>query len=191
MEYGKCGKFLSKQPPKIDFVFLFHGFRYFDLRISLNSKDDSFYFVHGLYCEEITEPLSEIRKFLESHRGEFVILDCQHFYNFSGKDYSALAEQMLKIFENILYSQNHGNLTDLSLTQAESLQAQLLIIYRNSHSVPNQFWPSDCWPTPWPNQIKISKLQRYLESSLEYRSPDCGYVTQCVVTPPADYIVPR
>lgn len=153
--------------------------------------DKKFYFVHGLYCEEITEPLNEIQQFIESHRGEFVILDCQHFYDFSDNDYDSLANQMLKIFQNNIYSQHHGNLSDLSLEKAEAQKTQVLIIYRSSRVVPAQFWPSDYWPTPWPNQIKIPKLEKYLALSLENRSPECGFVTQCVVTPPVDYIVPR
>lgn len=157
----------------------------------MNSKDNFFYFVHGLYCEEINGPLTEIQQFLESHRGEFVILDCQHFYNFSDNDFDVLAKQMVTIFQNKIYSQENGSLANLSLKTAEMQNVQVLIIYRSSRNVPFQFWPSDCWPTPWPNQIKIAKLKTYLETSLEYRSPDCGFVTQCVVTPPVNFIVPR
>lgn len=172
-------------------IMYFFFFRYFDLRICLNSKDRKFYFVHGLYCEEINEPLIQIQQFLENHRGEFVILDCQHFYDFTDDDYGILANQMLKIFQNNFYGQNHGTLADLSLEKAEAQKTQVLVIYRNSQCVPQQFWPSDYWPTPWPNQIKISKLEKYLDLSLENRSPECGFVTQCVVTPPVDFIVPR
>ncbi|KAJ6648298.1 PI-PLC X domain-containing protein 3 [Pseudolycoriella hygida] len=167
------------------------GIRYFDLRICLKNKDKNFYFVHGLYCEEITEPLIEIQQFLENHRNEFVILDCQHFYNFSEDDYEVLANRMIQIFNNNIYGQANGKLTDLTLETAEAKKTQVLIIYRSSRHIPMQFWPSDMWPTPWPNQIKISKLKKYLDNSLENRSPDCGFVTQCVVTPPVDFIVPR
>lgn len=119
------------------------------------------------------------------------MLDCQHFYNFSDRDFDVLAKQMLSIFQNNIYSQKHGNLTDLTLKSAETQNVQLLIIYRSSRDIPIEFWPSDCWPTPWPNQIKISKLKTYLEASLQNRSPECGFVTQCVVTPPVEFIVPR
>lgn len=161
------------------------------MRICLNGKDKKFYFVHGLYCEEINEPLIQIQQFLENHRDEFVILDCQHFYDFSENDYTILANEMLKIFQNNVYGQNHGNLVDLTLEKAKAQKTQVLIIYRSSQCVQSQFWPSDCWPTPWPNQIKIPKLEKYLDLSLANRSPECGFVTQCVITPPVDFIVPR
>lgn len=97
---------------------------------------------------------------------------------------------MLKIFESKLYQPSDGSLRDLSLLSAFSVGKQMLVIYRNS-TVPDQFWPSDCWPTPWPNEIKVKRLKKYLETSLTYRSPDIGYVTQCVLTPPVKFIIPR
>lgn len=164
--------------------------RYLDLRICMNSKDNNFYFVHGLFCEEISEPFKQIRRFLDEHPKEFLILDCQHFYNFSNGDYGRLEQIISKIFGTILYCPNDGSLENLSLSNARTLNKQLLVIYRNS-IVPAQFWASDLWPTPWPNQFKIKKLKNYLESSLNYRSPTTGYVTQCVLTPPVKFIVPR
>lgn len=166
-------------------------FRYFDLRICRRDEDNLFYFVHGLYCEEINEPLIQIRQFLDSHPSEFVVLDCQHFYNFNDSDFTVLADQLIQIFQNICYGQEHGNLADLTLDNAAAQQTQVVIIYRSSRTIPVLFWPSDYWPNPWPNQIKVSKLQEYLDSSLNNRSPDHGFVTQCVLTPPANYIVPR
>lgn len=164
--------------------------RYFDLRICMNPKDNNFYFVHGLFCEEISEPFERIRQFLDEHPKEFLIFDCQHFYNFSNGDYGRLERILLKIFGTILYSPMNGSLQNLSLSNARSLNKQLIVIYRNSN-VPEKFWSSDVWPTPWPNQIKIKKLINYLDSSLSYRSATTGYVTQCVLTPPVKFIVPR
>lgn len=165
-------------------------YSYLDLRICMQPKSFNFYFVHGLYCEEITEPLREIRKFLDEHPNEFVIFDCQHFYNFSNGDYDRLNKILLKLFQDKFYTQTGGPLTKLTLSLANSLKKQLLVVYRYAH-VPVEFWQGDCWPTPWPNQIDVKKLQVSLEANIKCRSSNTGYVTQCVLTPPIKYIVPR
>lgn len=146
--------------------------------------------MHGLFCEEITEPLRKIREFMDENPEEFIIFDCQHFYNFSDGDYGRLEKIFFEIFENKFFTSHDGPLNELTLYRANCLKRQLFVIYRYAH-VPKEFWPSDCWPTPWPNQIKVKKLRAYLDTSLKYRSPDTGYVSQCVLTPPVGFIVPR
>lgn len=166
------------------------SYSYLDLRICMQPKSFDFYFVHGLYCEEITEPLKEIRKFLDEHPNEFIIFDCQHFYNFSRDDYERLNKIFFKIFQDKFYTQTTGPLTTLTLDSANTLKKQILCVYRNSH-VPQDFWPGECWPTPWPNQINVKKLEASLDAHIKHRSSNTGYVTQCVLTPPIKYIVPR
>lgn len=146
--------------------------------------------MHGLYCEEISEPLHQIRQFLDEHPKEFVVFDCQHFYNFSNGDYGRLEKILIKIFDQKLYKKTDGTLGNLTLSNALSMNRQLLVIYRY-HNVPKEFWESEWWPTPWPNKICVDKLKNYLNWSLKNRSPETGYVNQCVLTPPAKYIIPR
>lgn len=158
--------------------------------MSLNETDNLFYFVHGLYSEEITKPLDEIVTFLDNHPREFIIIDCQHFYNFKQKDYKILAHQLCAIFKEKLFPFT-GNLLGLTLAVAAAQQKQVLIIYRTNAYMLREFWPSDCWPSPWPNKININKLEQYLNVSLNNRPTDIGYVNQCVLTPNVNYIVPR
>lgn len=160
------------------------------MRISRNPKDNHFYFVHGLYCEKITEPLVQFRKFMDDHPHEFVVFDCQHFYNFADDDYRRLETIFRTIFRDRFYRRTDGKLTDMTLNRTTALRRQLLVIYRCS-SVPDEFWPSDEWPTPWPNQFKVKQLEACLETNIKLRSPETGYVTQCVLTPPVRFIVPR
>ncbi|XP_055297283.1 PI-PLC X domain-containing protein 3 isoform X3 [Sitodiplosis mosellana] len=167
-----------------------NGIRYLDLRICMQPKNFNFYFVHGLYCEEITEPLREIRKFMDEHPNEFIIIDCQHFYNFSNGDYDRLNKILFKIFQDKFFTQTTGPLTKVTIDWANSLKKQLLVVYRYSQ-VPKEFWPGDCWPTPWPNQINVKKLEAVLDTNIKYRSANTGYVSQCVLTPPVKFIVPR
>lgn len=156
----------------------------------MNQKDNNFYFVHGLYCEEISNPLAQIRQFMDDHPNEFIIFDCQHFYTFSNGDYGRLEHIFVKYFSDKFFTSHDGSLDQLTLNKANSLQKQLLVIYRCSH-VPKEFWDSDMWPTPWPNQMNLKKLETYLEKSITYRDPAKGYVTQCVLTPPVKFILPR
>lgn len=169
-------------------LLLFHS--YFDLRISRNPKDNHFYFVHGLYCEKVTEPLAQFRRFMNEHPSEFIVFDCQHFYNFANGDYQRLEKIIRTIFHEKFYTRDDGKLTEMTLNKTSKLNRQLLVIYRYGN-VPVEFWPSDEWPTPWPNQFKVKQLENSLETNIKQRSPNTGYVTQCVLTPPVRFIVPR
>uniref|UniRef100_A0A336M9J6 CSON014078 protein n=1 Tax=Culicoides sonorensis TaxID=179676 RepID=A0A336M9J6_CULSO len=164
------------------------GIRYFDLRTS--KKDSEYYFVHGLYCEEIEKPLEDLRNFLDDHPDEFVILDCQHFYDFSHQDHIKFMQILIKAFGNRIY-ERIGTLLELTLDHAISQRKQLLIIYREMKHVSGKFWFSADWPTPWPNTVKYKKLEEFLENTLEQRAPTTGFTSQVVLTPDVKYIVPR
>lgn len=167
------------------------GVRYFDLRISRKLSDNQFYFVHGLYSEEILHPLNELKAFLLTHPCEFFILDCQHFYNFTGKDYARLEKILLDLFGDKIYGRYDGHLDECTLRRMAEMKKQLLIIFRHNQRVPMQFWPATYWPTPWPNQININELKQFLDDAIFRRPKECGYVTQCVLTPSVQFIVPR
>ncbi|XP_055641379.1 PI-PLC X domain-containing protein 3 [Toxorhynchites rutilus septentrionalis] len=167
------------------------GVRYFDLRICMKRPENKFYFVHGLYCDEITEPLEQLKQFLRTHPKEFVVLDCQHFYLFNPTDHCMLSAELNRIFEKKIYSRNVNQLQDCTLESATANGQQILIVYRSDACVNDRFWLNQDWPTPWPNEINVKKLRQYLDESLVHRSPDTGYVSQCVLTPDIQYIVPR
>lgn len=102
-----------------------YGVRYFDLRICLEKSENNFYFVHGLFCELIQEPLNEIKQFLDDHPDEFIIFDCQHFYEFSFEDHKILANILLSIFGDRIYGTNNGTLRSLTLNMAKRLRKQV------------------------------------------------------------------
>lgn len=49
-------------------IFLFS--RYFDLRLATKNGQSNFYFTHGVYAEEISKGLEEVKRFVETHPGE-------------------------------------------------------------------------------------------------------------------------
>lgn len=64
----------------------------------------------------------------------------------------------------------------------------MIIIYR--HNIKDEiFWPSSYWPTPWPQTTSYIKLISFLESGLQQRKQNAGYVTQCLFTPNVKYIL--
>ncbi|XP_055710891.1 PI-PLC X domain-containing protein 3 [Phlebotomus papatasi] len=171
---------------------LLNGIRYLDFRISFRLPDAKYYFVHGLYCEEIVEALHEIRDFLESHPGEVIILDIQHMYQFEEKNHSELMGMLQDVLGGKVWPRDGRLLKQWTPKVAWESGKQLLIIYRNHQAqFVQSFWTAEDWPTPWPNQTNVSKLKDYLEQSLSMRSPQQGFVTQCVLTPNISYTVPR
>ncbi|XP_055592727.1 PI-PLC X domain-containing protein 3 [Uranotaenia lowii] len=168
-----------------------NGVRYFDLRICMKRPENKFYFVHGLFCEEINEPLEQLKNFLRTHPREFVVLDCQHFYLFNPTDHCVLSAELNRIFDQKIYSRNTSQLKDCTLESATANGKQILIVYRSDACVNERFWLSQDWPTPWPNEVNVKQLRQYLDESLTQRKPDTGYVSQCVLTPSVRFIVPR
>lgn len=65
-------------------------YRYLDLRIAVHKPRGALQFVHGMYAEEITQPFVEIKQFLLNHPHEVVVLDLQHFYDFTAHDHKHL-----------------------------------------------------------------------------------------------------
>lgn len=151
------------------------------------------YFVHALYCEGITEPFKDLLRFLHHHPKEFVILDFQHFYDFQAQHHHELIRIIMRFFKALLFprSTDESNLKLLTLTNCFESRKQILIIYRNSSFASDDFFRSYDFPTPWPNATKIELLKETLEKRITQRSPHQGYVTQCILTPDAKFILPR
>lgn len=166
--------------------------RYFDLRCSSHALDE-IYFVHGLFCERIVEPFKDLLNFLNSHPGEFVILDFQHFYDFTPHHHEKLIEIIKSFFQTKIFERSleEPNLSQLTLSNAYTMQQQVIIIYRHGIYNADEFFRSYDFPTPWPNETKVDRLKTSLSTQLQRRSPDQGFVLQCILTPDAGFILPR
>lgn len=166
--------------------------RFFDLRVAWNEKEQKIYYVHGLYSEEITESFDELYTFLQEHPGEFVIIDFQHFYNFDTPHHQLLIDHLMKFFHSMIFQNDSRayHLPHLTLNRANSTGKQLIVTYRSCYSSPIFFTSRD-FPTPWPNSTSVDYLKEFLDEQLKTRSPEQGWITQCVITPDANYIIPR
>lgn len=81
-------------------TFLF--IRYFDLRMATKPNDNNFYTVHALYGDPLMKELENIKTFLVSHAKEILVLDFQHFYNFSVVDHDRLSSVLKSLFHNMI-----------------------------------------------------------------------------------------
>ncbi|CAH1160288.1 unnamed protein product [Phaedon cochleariae] len=167
------------------------GIRYFDLRIGTKKGTEELYIVHGLYSDSVRSVLDEIGQFLDSHPGEIVILDCQHFYGLQQEDHERLMEMLKEQFSTKLlpYSDSMDFMTLEYLTTRNHYQ--VICIYRSDAARFNQslLWPSASFPTPWPNKISAVELFQALDNGLEKRSPNFAYISQCILTPSAWFIL--
>lgn len=84
-----------------------------------------------------------------------------------------------------------SNMKQITLTNACSTGKQMIVIYRNDTNVSNEFFRSYDFPTPWPNVTNIPDLKDFLVKRLSCRSPTQGFVSQCLLTPDVNFIIPR
>jgi len=139
--------------------------------------------VHGLYGMEVEKILQEVDAFLADHEGEIIILDFQHFYSFTKENHSYLMTVIDSYFGSRMCPTSH-TLTHITLHWMKEKGYQVIVIYRNNAAagVP-VYWPSNRWPTPWPETTSISTMIAFLEEKMASRPMDAGFVTQCVLTP--------
>lgn len=169
------------------------GIRYYDLRVATRQRKNYPYFVHGLYADEITTMLTNVREFIDSHPHEVVILDFQHFYAFSEGDHHNLITLLLTVFKSKLlpYTNDMNHITLEFMT--ESNKYQIILIYRAHYSRSNQqyLWPSFTFPTPWPQTISQTDLFDKLNRGIATRLQSFAYVSQCVLTPTNGFVAKK
>nr|XP_045605654.1 uncharacterized protein LOC123762920 [Procambarus clarkii]XP_045605655.1 uncharacterized protein LOC123762920 [Procambarus clarkii]XP_045605656.1 uncharacterized protein LOC123762920 [Procambarus clarkii]XP_045605658.1 uncharacterized protein LOC123762920 [Procambarus clarkii] len=164
-----------------------HGIRYFDIRVAV--RRSRFYFVHGLFGDDLEPILSEIRHFLVRHPGEVVLLDFQHFHGLSASDHTSLVAFVEQVFSDLLCPYFH-RVHHLSLSYLSHSKYQVLVFYRHSETMQavSWLWSSASLPNPWPEATTVSRMLTFLEAKLQERDPASFFVTQCVLTPSLAYV---
>ncbi|CAH2984002.1 unnamed protein product [Chilo suppressalis] len=165
------------------------GIRYLDLRLATKPGSSNFFFTHGLYADEITESLNQVKQFVDSHPGEVVILDFQHFYGFTPDDHQRLMGFLLNMFRQRIVPRQI-DLRAITLNTLSRLRQQIVVVYRNQAVyATGEFWQPQMLPSPWPQTAKTTTLISYLEHLK--RHPGMGFVHQAVLTPTPSFIVFR
>lgn len=163
------------------------GIRYFDLRIGC--FEGGFRFLHGLYSPYQVQELSKVNDFLNKHPKEVVVLDLQHVYNCTEAQKMELAGILKTIFGRKICNRVELPLNLCTLNNMAQKAFQVIVIFRDFEGE-SSFW-SGSWPTPWPQKTKTSDLKNYLETYIQTRQLEEGYVTQCVLTPDFNFIMEK
>ncbi|RXG51417.1 PI-PLC X domain-containing protein 3 [Armadillidium vulgare] len=166
---------------------LMHGIRYFDIRVAVKNK--KFYFVHALLGSQLPPLLMEMRKFLDDHRGEVVLLDFQHLFGFDSAIHLLFMNIIKDIFSGIICP-FYEDVNSLTLSFLLEHKYQVIIVYRPTTApcLP-EFWPSSSLPNPWPNTVDIPYMVSFLNEKINARNRNIFFVSQCVLTPTLGYIV--
>ncbi|CAH1102415.1 unnamed protein product [Psylliodes chrysocephalus] len=161
------------------------GIRYFDIRSATKNGTDDLYICHSLYSAPVQSCLDEINTFLNSHPQEVVFLDFQHFYGFD----QIIHNRYIQSIKNTFSSKIAPNSLNLAAATLESLTKsgyQVFVIYRINGT---SFWPSATFPNPWPNTVSKPNLIESLDNGLVRRKTNIPFISQCVLTPDAKYII--
>ncbi|XP_014236441.1 PI-PLC X domain-containing protein 3-like isoform X1 [Trichogramma pretiosum] len=164
------------------------GVRFLDLRLATKKMDNKFYFVHGLYGGEIGPPLRQVADWLTKHPEEVVIMDFQHFYNFTEQHHRDLMYLIKDIFRGKMCPRFNapGN---VSLRWMNSRKYQVIIIYRHFVvAADDNFWLDRLWPTPWAETVSRTRLVHFLNGGLRNRDRSIGFISQSLLTPDHGYI---
>ena len=159
------------------------GIRYFDIR--LVAVKGTFRVIHCLLGDRISSVLDTLSTWLESHRGEIVILDFQHFYKFSPADHQELIRLLLTKLDGRLCPRQQ-DLSQLTLSHLATTGAQVIIIYDLAVCQP-YLWPRCLCPSPWPNTMSVTSLVEDLTTDLQHHhhqpEPQSLFVSQALLTP--------
>lgn len=120
---------------------------------------------------------------------EIVILDFQHFYDFSSQNHQMLLQEIWNLFQDKICPAPL-DLTVVTLNWMKKHNYQVIIIYRNDiFRNDRKVWPGQLWPTPWPDTTDTQTLINFLTEKLKNRCNDVGLVTQCILTPDIKFVL--
>lgn len=165
------------------------GIRYFDIRISRESSSGKVCFIHGLYGADVIPCLEDIKKFLDNHPKEVVILDFNHLYEMGTEHHSSLLHTITEIFGSKLCP--YLNMECLTLEMMWGSELQVIILYHNEIVSDNPFfWPGSSIGSPYVNTSDIPQLLSFLDKhKKENDAKERFFCWQGVLTPSAQTII--
>lgn len=165
------------------------GIRYFDIRISRESSSGKVCFIHGLYGADVITCLEDIKKFLDNHPKEVVILDFNHLYEMGTEHHSSLLHTITEIFGSKLCP--YLNMECLTLEMLWGSELQVIILYHNEIVSDNPFfWPGSSIGSPFACTSDIPQLLSFLDKhKKENDAKERFFCWQGVLTPSAQTII--
>jgi hypothetical protein len=132
------------------------GTRFFDFRPYYKGTGDRIYASHMLVGESFKKMLNDVRIFMNSTKGEIVVLNISHFTNFDNSDYSnpnlntcvqnhtVLARMINNYLGHYLYKNTShvslGNLSYNQIVSQNSRSSKVIVIYKKVSGLSNSFY---------------------------------------------------
>ncbi|KAF6202402.1 hypothetical protein GE061_004801 [Apolygus lucorum] len=125
------------------------GVRYFDLRVEYDPHRSEFWCVHLMKAEQLPEALQDIDTFLNNHPNEILILDFQHFLNFTSRpDHLKLITFLHDFFGKRLCPER--SIADVTVEWMNLLNHQIIIVYRHDICSETDFFDGYRFPVVYP-----------------------------------------
>ena len=174
---------------------LCQGARYLDVRVV--NVQGCFHVAHGLLGATCDDVFAQVAAFLDTHPGEVVVVDCNHFHHFEGKaDHLAFIALIQAHLARYLPRPDGPRLDAKSQFGALlDAGARCLVLYGGADflGVASAAVAAGCWlrtersiVSPWPRAGNLGDLRARLQvlDASSAKAPGL-FVLQCVVTPNA------
>ena len=163
---------------------LLEGVRYIDFRVAFLESEKNFLVVHGLYGSLYSEIFEEVKKFLNEHPKEFLILDFNQFYDFQAEQHKEFMNMIEESFHGMLYASSAKGIT-CSLNDIWDSGANIIALYKDDASTKENplFWPHHNISSTWPNTSKADILIDKLNKQFDALKEGCLNVFQAVLSP--------
>jgi len=144
---------------------LLSGVRYLDIRLTYD--DGEWYTKHNYISNNFVEQVPMITSFLNTHPGEFLILDFQHIHGLSYEscmDYNEFLD-MLDETGILEYAYQVDSLTDLTYGELtnDKTEAKVIIISKFTNSSEKVLFYDDAIRSNWANSDDFTYIVNYLQ----------------------------
>ncbi len=200
------GKFVTLILPKVPITTVEKGSIIKELEVP-NVVEKSQYISHSMISAKVEEIISDIKKFIDTHPKEIIILNFQHFYNMSTNDYQNLIQLMKSQWGNKIVKRTKEKINKLSLKKLQNDNQQIILIFDQDHLIKSpgegsgesfktkndklfskyeEIWSAqDCLYNKWPNTSDQTELHDYLLKIMNKKSEIDGklFVLQGILSP--------
>jgi len=168
------------------------GIRYFDFRVAKRgSRGGDFYLLHSLYAQSMNSALEEVKRFIDAHPKEVVIIDINHCYGMEASDNKNLADNIINYFGDKLVARK--SLTEITLEKLGNEYKQVIMFYHGPGcylpSRDTRMWSGSLISSNWPNTAnKVEALQKLDNWLPNHKVNQQFWVSQGILTPGAKEI---
>lgn len=165
---------------------LVEGNRYIDLRFAKDNKG-RIRIVHTVFGNSADSIFDQIKRFLDSHPKEIVIIDIQHINNLSSSDELVLKNIIMNTIGSHLAPRNSFKTTS-TISDFYKEGKNAVILYDRADSVKNEplYWyrNDSTIRSPWYNTNDYNYLMNKIDEGLKSlpRTRNYYYVSQAVLT---------